>query len=314
MLAFANIHQGSCQNIALRLAGTGDRISGTILSENGSEIILSNSWNNRLVVPVSQVQTRENPLPSPPLIAPTPPTKELHNAPPAPAAKPHELADKIAGELALGADFESGAKSHRDYNAHAQLVYAHPYRRDPREFFRTVATYDVRYGAAPTTLTENRMYGSSKTDLDMTRRYYAYNLGGAGFDEVRLIKIRYEDGPGFGYHWITRTNIQANLELGANYQVEERTDASRDESFFLRLGQDVNWKLTPQMTLTERFEYFPKEGQTTQFRLRFESTLSYALILNLSLNVTVADIYDTNPAQTVPENDFQLRSSLGMKF
>ena len=61
-------------------------------------------------------------------------------------------------------------------------------------------------------------------------------------------------------------------------------------------------------------EYFPRADNPNQFRMRFETTLSCALLLNMSWNFSLVDFYDTEPAVSVPNNDFQLRSSIGIKF
>jgi hypothetical protein len=129
-----------------------------------------------------------------------------------------------------------------------------------------------------------------------------------------LINRHYEDGPGIGYHWITRSNFVVNLELGANYQVEDRSDGTRTENFYTRLGEDLTWKISKQMNLTEKAEYSQQSDYATEYRTRFEATLSYALLLNVSLNLSVIDFYDTRPTASVPNNDLQIRTSLGVKF
>jgi hypothetical protein len=323
LMCAACARAGTPREVVIHLH-TGDRISGLIVREDAHELVLSNAWNSNISIPLSQVSSRENPFKTSSgeslagsfvitNAGNTAKTNQLHKSDP-PSQSNNSIWANWVGEASVGANFENGAKNHHDYYGHLKLTYSHPYHRDNKEFFRNIFGYDIQNGKTLSTLSDDRMNGSSKTDVDLTRKYYAYNLGSAGYDKVRLINARYEDGPGFGYHWITRDIFQANLEFGANYQVEERADYTRDESFFLRFGEETTWKLNQQMKFTEKAEYFQRSGFATQFRVRFESTLSYALILNLSLNFTAADIYDSNPAQTVPDNDFQLRTSLGVKF
>jgi hypothetical protein len=45
-----------------------------------------------------------------------------------------------------------------------------------------------------------------------------------------------------------------------------------------------------------------------------EGTLRYPLLKNLSLNLVVIDLYDTEPVLGVTKNDMQIRSALGIKF
>jgi hypothetical protein len=110
------------------------------------------------------------------------------------------------------------------------------------------------------------------------------------------------------------TNFVMNVESGANYQVQDRADDTVTEKFYFRLAEDITWRLNKTLTLTEKFEFFPQVQNVTEYRLRFETSLSYAFWQHLSLNLSVLDLYDTNPAQGVPNNDFQIRSSLGVTF
>jgi hypothetical protein len=51
-----------------------------------------------------------------------------------------------------------------------------------------------------------------------------------------------------------------------------------------------------------------------EFRARAEATLSFGIWQNVSLNLSVLDLYDTQPAQNVPNNELQVRSSVGIAF
>ena len=70
----------------------------------------------------------------------------------------------------------------------------------------------------------------------MGKRLFAYNLGGAGHDEIRKIDLRFEVGPGFGYHLITRSNCVFNVESGANCQAQYFSDRTKNENFYFRLA------------------------------------------------------------------------------
>ncbi len=172
----------------------------------------------------------------------------------------------------------------------------------------------MSYGRTDGELSEDRMDGSSKTDFNLGKRLYLYNLGGAGYDHIRKIDLSYEEGPGLGYHLITRTNLAFNLEAGANYQVQQLSDHTQNEDFYFRLAQDCNWKIHSKLTWDEKVAFTPRVENLTQYRARFETSLRYALLQNLSLILTVIDQYDTHPASGVDNNDLQIRSSLGLKF
>ena len=68
------------------------------------------------------------------------------------------------------------------------------------------------------------------------------------------------------------------------------------------------------MTVVEKFEFLPQAETLGKFRFRLETTASYALLQNLSLNLSVINTYDTQHAINVHPNDLQIRSSIGIKF
>jgi hypothetical protein len=310
----------------------GDRVGGIIVSETTNQVTLSNVWANKLVIPLSQIQWREV-LPAPVATNAPAPASELATTtntppvdksavanygsprvtvpPPPPPIIPWRA--RWTGEILVGTSLIRGATDSELYYGKATFTYAQPYLSDPKLFFRNILSYVADYGKTDGTLSANDMSGSSKTDFDINRQIYTYNLGEVGYDIIRGINFHYEEGPGAGYHLFKEKNFLANLELGANYQVDEQTDDTTVRSVFYRLAEDLNWKITPRMTLTERYEFFPRVD-LHQYRSRLESTLAYALLQNISFNVGVVDFYDTAPSTGVPNNALELRSSLGIKF
>ncbi|MDB6016455.1 MAG: hypothetical protein JWR19_944 [Pedosphaera sp.] len=313
------------QGIILHLRN-GDRIAGNILSETTNQVTLSTVWIKELIVPVSQIECREVPPPGA-VVADAKPALPVPATNTVAAAKPVKFVVVTApvkpdipwfkhwkGDLSVGADMVFGATDRRIYYGRANLTYAQPYLRDPKQFFRNTFTYTTDYGKTDGVLSANRMDGSSKTDFDLNRKVYIYNLGRGGFDEIRKINLEYEDGPGVGYHLLTGSNFVMNVELGSDYQVQERSDNTITRDFYYRLAEDIAWKINKQMTLTEKCEFTPRAQDPSQFRARFESNLSYALLAHLSLNLTALDLYDTRPAAGVTRNEFEFRTSLGFKF
>ena len=321
----------------------GDRLAGTIISEDTNRVIITTSWVKELAVPVSEIAKRESvpaagapkvaeqkPAPSAPssvtnvipsAIAGVPVAIATPPPPPKPAAKPKHW----KGELKVGADFINGAKDQQIYYGRFKLSYEHPYAANPKQFLRNIVDYGVDYGRTEgeagadgkkqSVVSANRMDGSDKTDLDFgTKKLFVYNLGAVGYDRIRKIDLHYEEGPGMGYHLLTRTNFVLNGELGANYQAQYRSDNTTTEKFYFRLAQDMTWKVNKTLTFTEKVEFFPQVEEVSEYRSRFETTLSYGIWQNISLNVSVLDLYDTQPAANVPNNDLQIRSSLGVTF
>ena len=300
------------QSVVLQLKN-GDRLTGVIVNEDTNRIVITTKWVKDLAVPAAEIARREtNATPAvaatpPPVPGPAVPTAAAM-MPAAPVSKPANP-KHWAGEVQLGLDLAFSEKDRQLYSGRAKVAYTHSQ-------FRNLSDYSFSYGRTDGVLSANRMDGLDKMDFDVgrQRRFFVYNLVGAGYDQIRLINYRYEAGPGFGCHIVRRPTFALNSELGANYQVQYRADHTRTEHFYYRLAEDSTWKINSRMTVDERFEYFPLYERLDEFRLRAEMNLRYLLWGNLTLTLTVLDQFDTMPARSVPENDLQIRSLLGMKF
>lgn len=286
----------------------GDRVTGTISSEDTNRVVLITPWAREFSISADQISKRE---PVPVAAKPKPPspaagagaTAGMPSPPPPKKPIPHLW----TGEFNVGTDMAFNQKSRQLYTARSKVIFAY-------DRFKNTFDYDFSYGRTDGILSANRMDGFSKGDVDLGRRSYVYGIGGAGYDEIRRIDLRYEVGPGLGYHLIKASNFALNTEVGLNYQEQNFADDGTTELFFYRLAQMVNWQLNAKITFDEKFEFFPRVEDSDQYRFRFESNLRYWLFANLSLNVTVIDQYDTQPAPTVTRNDLQVRSSVGVKF
>lgn len=324
------------QPVVLHLTN-GDRLSGILISEESSKLTVTNALLGRVSVAASSIARREGvtnaiaTAPKPPVAEPIAPA-----LPPALQKKLHDLQaiyasgnlsaeefqrQRIAitapvkppgpkywsAELFAGLDLLFSEKDRQLYTGRAKLTYARPRLRSNLD-------YIFSYGYTDSELTANRMDGTMKTDLDVTKLAYTYSLLGGGYDEVRRIDWRYEVGPGLGYHLIKRTNFVLRVEGGFHYQVQNFEDNLEDYTLSQRLAQDMRWNIGSQFTFDEKVEYFPDLSALDQYRLRMEANLRYWLRSNLSLNLTVIDIFDTRHARNVSRNDLQIRSSIGVKF
>src|ERR1041384_4230748 len=267
------------ETIALRLRN-GDRVTGSILSENATHLILSNAWTKELTIPLSQIEKRESVQAEPaprPISAPTNATAVAKIIPPTtPAIKP-KPPQAWHGEAQIGADLTFSAKDRQLYYGRFKLIYARdlPLGSGVLHKFKTALDYNATYGLTEGILSDNRMDGTIKTDFDLNKRVFVYNAAGAGYDEIRKIDARYEVGPGVGYHLLTRSNLVWNTELGANYEARYFTNQKTDERFFIRVAEDLNWKFSKKLSFDEKFEFFPRVEDPSQYRYRLESNLKY---------------------------------------
>lgn len=298
--------QGATQEVTLTLRN-GDRITGFIRSENTNAVVLTNVWSSGITIPLSAIQRRELLATAPTQgtnvassagALPNPPTNAV-------VVKPAPLV--WSGEVQVGADLGFSEKNRQLYTGRAKVGLSY-YR------LRNLFDYSFSYGRTDGIVSANRMDASMKTDYELSPRVYAYNLIGSGYDEIRKINFRYEAGPGLGYHVVKGPRFLFKTEAGVNYQAQYLADDTKSELVFYRLAEEAAWKITPRLSLDEKFEFFPQVDDFGQFRFRFESNARYALMNNLFFTVTVLDQYDTQPASGIGPNDLQVRSTIGVKF
>jgi hypothetical protein len=212
-----------------------------------------------------------------------------------------------SGEILMGADLGFSEKDRELYTGRLRVNYLVAPLRNSFDYLFT-------YGRTDGELSANRMDGLVKTDYDLNQRLYVYNLLGAGYDQIRRIDWRYEFGPGVGEHLLKLTNFVLNAEVGLNYQVQNFRDNGQDDLLHYRIAEDLKWIMGSQFTFDEKAEYLPAWNNFEEYKMRLEANLRYWLRANLSLNLTVIDIFDTVTAKGVGQNDLQVRSSIGVKF
>ncbi|MHB8523042.1 MAG: DUF481 domain-containing protein [Limisphaerales bacterium] len=244
--------------------------------------------------------------------APAPASLPPSAAKPAPAPAAQTAAKKPKNwnvNINIGANAVFNQTESQLYTVGADYTYV-------RGRVRESAGYQASYGKVNSVTSANRMYGSERLDADLgqNKKFFAYNLADAGYDQILKIDLQYGDGPGLGYHLIARPNYVLNLEAGGKYAQFKYSDGRRAGDVYLRLAENSTWQILPKATLKEEFAFLPRQGSFQDYQFRLESTLSYALSTYLSLNLHVLDFYDTFPGPNVSHNNLQIDSTIGIKF
>jgi putative salt-induced outer membrane protein YdiY len=304
----------------------GDRVTGKITGETPTEVTLQSPTLGKIIVPVGQILKRDEVVatnaPASAASTNTVATTTLTNVPaatakapatPAPAPKPVVIVTKPAEpkhwntEIQFGLNLRYTTRDQQEALVIAKSTYS-------KNHFREILDYNFTWGKTEETQTANKMYGSSKTEYDLTPKWYLFGLAGAGYDEIRLIDRQVEADPGVGYQWIKTPDLVFKTEVGFGYQDQIFKGAPDAESYSGRLAGIFTWRIYDKLTADGRLEYFPNLLSIHEYRFRAESTLRYPLSKILSLNLNVIDIYDTQAPPGVQNNDLQLRSAIGVKF
>jgi putative salt-induced outer membrane protein YdiY len=310
----------SAKDVIIHLRN-GDRVTGAITSESSTEVTLQSGPLGKITIPVGQILKREEIVAtSPGASTNTVATTTSTNAPAAkPASSPTSTPTPAAvavkpkppkhwnTELQFGLNLRYTTTDQQEALVIAKTSYA-------KDHFREILDYNFTWGKTEDTQTANKMYGSSKTEYDLTPKWYLFGLVGAGYDEIRKIDRQVEADPGVGYTWVKKPDFVFKNEVGFGYQDQFFTDNTEVESYSGRLAAIFTWRIYDKLTTDTRLEYFPNLLSIHEYRFRGESTLKYPLSQHLSINLNVIDIYDTQAPAGVQPNDLQLRSALGVKF
>lgn len=297
----------------------GDTVSGQLVSESPTNLVLRTPWAANLAVSKAEVVKRDalpavapvalKPAPVAPAVAAQPVAPVLKLVPPKPAAPPAaKPKSEWSFELEVGADLAFSTVDRSVYHGRVRVNNTYGRLRNSGEF-RTA------YGDAQGRVTENRFDASLKTDLDLNqRKFFLYNLAGVSMDKIRNIDLRYEIGPGVGYHLIQKPKFTLDVESGAAFEHREFANRSADEHLLFRLAEKATWNISSKLSMNERFEIFPNLDQLGEFRIRFEANIRYSFWKNVYLTLGLIDQWESDPAPGVSQNDLQIRTSVGARF
>jgi putative salt-induced outer membrane protein YdiY len=343
MVLALSLPAGETNLVTLQLKN-GDRLTGEVLSETADRIVLSTPWNLAIFVPKSAIQNQvavhqeaedvsaaDKARPPGKAVTASSPDQRATQHDEASGAPASVLASKSAAasespgkakepkhwkwNLKMGLDYLSGVKDRQIYSVQTGITYTRNYRSNPRKFLRNKIDYGLQYGETDGDISANSMVVANKLDFDVFGDFYGYGSVGSGYDRVRKIEYQVEVGPGLGYHLIADKTVALDTELGLNYQYREGLDgAPNREVIQARIAQELTWEVLSKITLTESVAFLPFLDEPGQYQLRVGGNVGFGIVRHLSLNLTVVNLYDTQPAPGVPNNDFQLRSSLGVNF
>ena len=280
-----------------------DQISGPEYYRQRSKLLADSTKAANSIVRTNSARPSMSPLAGVPATALVNPS--IGKAPP--AAVVPKPTRQLSGEVFAGMDIADGSRSRQHYTGRLKLNYVEGHLRNNFDYL-------FSYGTTDGELSANRMDGTLKTDYEITPRFYGYNQGALGYDEIRRIDDYFQIGPGAGFHLIKMSKVGLSAEAGANYQSQEFTDGREERNVYFRIAQQFKWIVNTRFSFDEKVEYFPQWDNTTEYKLRAEANVRYWLKTYLSLNFTVINLYDTRVASGVEPNDLQIRSSIGVKF
>ncbi len=174
-------------------------------------------------------------------------------------------------------------------------------------------------------------YGESKTDGDDQTTAdnvkgglnYKYSLNGSFLytdnsvfrDTVADLDLRLILGAGGGYHLVKSETAKLDVELGAAFIREERTDDTEDDSIALRVAARHDQAISESAKLWAAVEYLPQADDFDIYLVNSEAGVEAVLSqrIQLNLRMVLQHRYDSDVPEGRENSDLALVSALVYK-
>ena len=165
-------------------------------------------------------------------------------------------------------------------------------------------------GAIPST-TANAAGGGFRYDHDIKGRLFGFGAADFFSDALQGLNIRAAEGGGLGFHAVKNDSTTLDFLGGVNYTHESYTAFSRNFAAAI-VGENLIQKIGKSTLLTQDFGFFPDLNHAGEYRTTFDFGTVTKLTHLLGWQNSVADIYVTNPPLGKRKNDLVLTTGLNI--
>jgi putative salt-induced outer membrane protein YdiY len=173
---------------------------------------------------------------------------------------------------------------------------------------------DGGYGKANGVQNANFVHGFGQWNHLFSERAYAYGRLDGLRDGIAEIRYRFTGTAGVGYYFIKEVNTKLSAEVGPGVVTEKLAGRSQDTFATLRIGENFEHKFSPTTRVWQTAEILPQVDRFQNYIFNLEIGAEAALNAHLSLNVTLDDCYNSEPANSRKRNDVKLVSGISYKF
>ena len=172
---------------------------------------------------------------------------------------------------------------------------------------------DAAYGKASGVENADSLHGSVQYNQTITERFYGFGNVDALNDGLQDLHYRIMLNPGAGYYFIKDKTTDFVGEVGPGAVTEKL--GGRDENYLsFRLSEHFDQKLSETAKLWEKAEFIPQVDNLSNYIVNSEIGVQTAISKKLSLQVTLDDAYDNEPAAGRKKNDVKLISGIAYTF
>ena len=162
--------------------------------------------------------------------------------------------------------------------------------------------------------TANATRGGLRYDFNLSDRLFAFGLTDLEADKFQRLDLRLVLGGGLGYHARRTERTRLDLFTGGTFNQEYFSNNLRRKSGEVLLGEELTFKLSDRVSLTERAVIFPNVTELGEYRISFDTTAVTSLTKRLGFQVTVSDRFISNPIPGIKKNDLLLSTGIRLSF
>jgi putative salt-induced outer membrane protein YdiY len=162
--------------------------------------------------------------------------------------------------------------------------------------------------------TAQAVRGGIGYDHNVSRRLFVNVFNDYEYDRFQNLDLRFVLGGGFGFHAVKNERSALDLLAGADFNHSSfSTPLTRNaaEAFW---GDEYTYKITSASSLIQSFRMFNNLSDTGTYRVNFDLGLATKLRKWLTWNVALSDRYLSNPAPGRKTNDWLYTTGLGVTF
>ncbi|MEI9972320.1 MAG: DUF481 domain-containing protein [Ignavibacteriota bacterium] len=133
-------------------------------------------------------------------------------------------------------------------------------------------------------------------------------------DRFQSLDLRAVFGGGLGWNALKTPKAQLSVQAGADYEREAFMAGITRNTAEVNFGDDLAYKFSPAINLTESFRMYPNLSDTGQYRIDFNLSAVTSIRKWLGWHVTFTDNFLSNPVLGRLRNDLVLSTGFQMAF
>ena len=324
VLVFLPILEAFANEVTLK---NGDRISGTIVEETESLIVVETEYAGRVTISRKHIENIAKPearnhgpktSEETPVIAAAEnkPATEAKEAPAAPAraslfaGRMLGLTDGWEGSANVGFSLTSGNSKTSTMTTGVNAV---KHGIDDKLTVYARSLWNSTRGDGKVVTTQNAFWGGGRYDRNVGDRVFGFVSYDFESDQPKKLNFRSVVGSGIGRHAVRNDRTELDVRAGGAWNRTWQPGDDNDTPEALA-GATFKHKFNDRLRLQKAFTWFQNVTDTAEYRFIFDATLSVDVTKRIGLFFSTGDRFNNDPLGRAEKNDFLFTTGMKWSF